>query len=429
MKTKILSLLVILSFLISCEDSEPETTQLDLSESLFENISYSETTLKVTITSNSSWTAASNVLWCTPDIQKYDGNYALTLNVSENLNQSTRSATITIKSGSITKTIQINQQAGKATGEHHYKLPVIFHVLYKDKNDNKQYVKEGRLAEILASVNKLFQDKVNSVDMNLEFTLATIDPSGKTLPEPGVERIPWETVSIDCEKFMSDNTGKYADLLWDPNQYINIMLYNFTSDGGTTITLGISHLPFITQTHFLDGLNETIHSQIELSQLKFPYSVSINSLYSERQSGDGMYDPLDVNVTLAHELGHYLGLLHAFSEGTGGNIDLCKDTDFCEDTPTYNRKEYQDWLDQNMKPNGSLSDVAIRYDCMTQKQYISHNVMDYTYSFTDQFTADQRERVRHVLTYSPLIPGPKMGLRETRTAPQGTLDLPIRYLK
>lgn len=197
MKTKILSLLVILSFLISCEDSEPETTQLDLSESLFENISYSETTLKVTITSNSSWTAASNVLWCTPDIQKYDGNYALTLNVSENLNQSTRSATITIKSGSITKTIQINQQAGKATGEHHYKLPVIFHVLYKDKNDNKQYVKEGRLAEILASVNKLFQDKVNSVDMNLEFTLATIDPSGKTLPEPGVERIPWETVSID----------------------------------------------------------------------------------------------------------------------------------------------------------------------------------------------------------------------------------------
>ena len=33
--------------------------------------------------------------------------------------------------------------------------------------------------------------------------------------------------------------------------------------------------------------------------------------------------------------------------------------------------------------------------------------MDYSVSYSDRFTDDQRDRIRHVLTYSPLIPGPK----------------------
>ena len=53
----------------------------------------------------------------------------------------------------------------------------------------------------------------------------------------------------------------------------------------------------------------------------------------------------DISVTIAHEMGHYLGLHHCFTENENGDMgDSCADTDFCEDTPSYNRIEYQDTL-------------------------------------------------------------------------------------
>ena len=81
-------------------------------------------------------------------------------------------------------------------GEYHYNLPVIFHVLYKDKNNPLQYVKQDRLAKILDTVNKLYKDKTKSVDMNLTFTLATTDEDGKPLSTPGVEYVLWEEVTL-----------------------------------------------------------------------------------------------------------------------------------------------------------------------------------------------------------------------------------------
>lgn len=55
--------------------------------------------------------------------------------------------------------------------------------------------------------------------------------------------------------------------------------------------------------------------------------------------------------------------------------------------------------------------------------------MDYAISYSNQFTLNQRERIRHVLSYSPLIPGPKKGDIDTRALNEGPLDLPIRTIK
>lgn len=49
--------------------------------------------------------------------------------------------------------------------------------------------------------------------MNLEFVLATEDPKGKTLPEPGVERIEWNTAAIDINDFMFSNNRTYNYLI------------------------------------------------------------------------------------------------------------------------------------------------------------------------------------------------------------------------
>ena len=136
--------------------------------------------------------------------------------------------TVVVTSGGIKKTISISQQGRSTTaGEYHYNLPVIFHVLYKDKNNPLQYVKQDRLAKILDTVNKLYKDKTKSVDMNLTFTLATTDEDGKPLSTPGVEYVSWEeSYPIDCDAFMNDETEKYVKYIWEPRYYINVMVYN-----------------------------------------------------------------------------------------------------------------------------------------------------------------------------------------------------------
>ena len=47
--------------------------------------------------------------------------------------------------------------------------------------------------------NHFYQSEKCGIDINLEFVLATKDKNGTTLPEPGVERVPFNELPIDCE--------------------------------------------------------------------------------------------------------------------------------------------------------------------------------------------------------------------------------------
>lgn len=441
MKVKYLFLLLILFIgFSSCEDdSDDNSPSLEVSKSTFDNISSNGATLEVTITSSDAWTVSTDASWCNLSPQKGNGNQKLTIIVEGNIEQATRTATVTVSSNTAnSKTIQISQEGASASaGEYHYELPVIFHVLYKDRTDPLQYVSQSRLADILNIVNQLYKDKTKSVNMNLTFKLAAINPDGESMNTPGVEYIQWPgSYPIDCDEFMSDNSGKYVKYLWDPNKYINVMIYNFTSDNSGTTTLGISHLPFTTiGSNYLAGLNEVKYSHLEIENLNFPYCASINSLYINHQSTASSYNTSDITVTLAHELGHYLGLHHTFSETKEGDlINTCEDTDYCEDTPSYDKQAYDVYYNWAMSVESTIPDDQLfpslvkREDC-SGSGFISHNIMDYSISYSDQFTQDQHNRIRHVLTYSPLIPGPKKGQTQTRTTAEGPLDLPMLIRK
>ena len=425
MKTRLIFLLPLLWILIGCDDSDSAT--LNISESKFDNISASGESLTIDITCSSSWTVTSNKQWCIPNTQKGENDGKLILTINANLESSSRTATVTIISHKVSKTIQITQNGSTNTAEeYHYQLPVIFHVFYKDANDPLQKVSSSRLSAILDKVNSLYKNKKNSVDMNLTFTLATTDKNGATLPNPGVEYIQWpESYPIDCDDFMNDESGKYVKYLWDPNSYINIMVYNFYSDPNFNfVTLGIAHIPFSTTgNNYLEGLSETKNSHLTLANLKFPLCVSINSLYINEESTPTEYTTVDVTVTLAHELGHYLGLHHVFAETTNGT---CEDTDYCKDTKSYNKQEYDSYCDyiyENEEAKYTFENLVKRTGCD------GYNIMDYAISYSNQFTQNQRERIRHVLSYSPLIPGPKKGDINTRALNEGPLDLPIRTIK
>ncbi len=410
MKIRLLFLLPLLTFLMmGCGDSDSDTAALSVSRSSFNDITPESTAVEFTITCNSTWNISSDQAWCVPSVLSGTNNTDLSLLISANTTTESRSATVSIVSRKTIKTFQVTQLPNSTLNIEHYKLPVIFHVLYKDPADRNQYIDKGRLAEIIKMCNYTFQNKIYqsasaniSQDMNLEFVMADKTPKGATLEEPGVERIAWSTLPMSCEDFMSgdDNMAKeYAKMLWDPKSYINIFVYLFDNEN----ILGIAHLPYALSTYPLAGLNKGDYYL--KNDVEYAHCVSINSKYIYVNNDDDTYYTTDVNNTLAHELGHYLGLHHAFSED-GDDTDLCADTDYCADTPTYNMTEYINWLNTIDFDDYTFKQLCTRKNC-SGTEFVSRNIMDYAFCYSDQFTSDQYKRIRHVLSYSPLIPGTK----------------------
>ena len=337
----------------------------------------------------------------------------------------------TDKSTLVTDTAEIDSN-------YEYQLPVIFHVLYKNQSDASQYIPAARLKNLLQYVNEIYQGGVygESENLHLKFVLAEKDEKGKKLGTPGVEYVKYDgDYPIDVNAFMSDNTGANVKYIWDPNQYINVMMFNFKSASSNEVTLGISHMPH-TVDNRVEGLDNAKTQYIAKSQLISPLCSSINSTYAAQASGGGYFQSdrytddnhvahtlstADVVVTMAHELGHYLGLYHAFTEekkdGGFQPVDSCGDTDYCKDTPSYNRIDYNNYLETlNFEQNDpSITKKMLSRNSCDGKTFESDNIMDYSLTMGFQITADQKKRIRNVLYYSPLIPGPKKNNINTRT--------------
>lgn len=95
--------------------------------------------------------------------------------------------------------------------------------------------------------------------MNLIFMLVIIDEDGKFLLILGVKYVLWEeSYFIDCDVFMNDEIGKYVKYIWELNNYINVMVYNFKDDESiNSIILGIVYIFFfIVGSNYLEGLSK-----------------------------------------------------------------------------------------------------------------------------------------------------------------------------
>lgn len=438
MKTKLCYLLTVFCCLIlaSCSTDEPAFT---LSQNTFNDIPPEGKNLSLQIQTSSEWTATSlNKDWCSVTPVTGTGNGTISIEVSGNISKD-RTGTIVIYCNGTQTNININQKALPEGKELLYRIPVIFHVLYKEKNNPKQYISANRIKTVLANVNQYYKGRTVATggeagqNINVEFYMPETDQSGHQLEAPGIEYVAWNEMPINCESFMESKNSKILNLLWDMNKYINIMLYNFAEieDG---IILGITSLPLSTQDkNYLEGLQPVEYTNLENSNLPYPQCVSINTLYFDQDTPNNSYNSADTNVTLAHELGHYLGLHHAFNDKTE---DPNADSDYCMDTPPYNRSlyeqsvmipTYQAWKANN-RDMAVLEPGFLRTNSLNPEQtFTSYNLMDYEISYSDRFTPNQKERMRHVLEYSPLIPGPKRTASTRSATPQGVLDIPVIY--
>lgn len=370
--------------LFSCAEDRPAPQVLKISE---HNIHFSGQAgaWLLTVTSNTSWRVENGTDWCF--VNKTSGNNTeqLIVSVEDNQTGSTRTAELHLVSEREEVNLAITQDTLRE--EHHYRLPVVFHLIYDQEHtegDTVQHIKNETIHRLVEGCNALYSNSINSIDMNVELVLATENPQGEVMREAGIDRVLRSTSAYyNAERFLSTTNTENADLMWDPNKYVNVYVFTFTDDN----LLGISQLAFTSPQNGLVGLHP--NSQFYTQLPNFPWGIAINNQYIYRPAA---------YTTLAHELGHYLGLFHVFHEKDCGDKE---GDDYCDDTPSYNREEYVNSL------SGMTIQEAFQRTGCDGTVFISRNIMDYDYSFMDQFTPDQYLRVRHVLENSPLIPGPK----------------------
>lgn len=368
-------------FLFSCAKDIDPPQVLNVSESSL-YFTGNGGTWAITVNSNCDWQLSGTNEWCTADKATGSKTDHIELTVANNDTRQKRTARLMLDCDQHQIGITIEQDT--ITGNsYHYELPIIFHLLYEDETDSVQYIRQQVIDHLITACNKKY--KSESIDMNLELKPATTAPDGTPLEEPGIDRIKRTNAKISSSTFMDSKTTEYNTYLWNPNNYINVFVYTFKE----TNTLGVSHMPYTPIGNSIPGLQANNFYFTHLPD--YTHCISLNNTY--------LNEP-DAPQTLAHELGHYLGLLHVFSQ------DSCADLDYCTDTPTYNRTAYETWIKETDISTLTFDQLATRTNCR-QETFTSRNIMDYEFSYFNRFTPDQFTRIRHVLENSPLIPGPK----------------------
>ena len=364
----------------------------------------SVTSHEIQLSGSVSWSAKSDdncKNWCYPF--KASGNSdKIVLWVSPNITDKARSGKVTVQLGGKKQEISVSQPAFTGNLDtYDYHLPVVFHVMYHNKSDKKQNPDKSQFTKILDAVNKLYAAN----NMHIVFEMAKYNDKGEELEEPGIIRKKVDFKEYDPHEFLKDED--YAEDVQNLKKFINIFVFCFAQSSDESTTLGLTTLPIVPTAYPLEYLVDTDAAN-EYAYLTTPYGVCINNEAIDEWQDEKTVNPKYIVATVAHEIGHYIGLLHTFSE-----IE-CEEDDGCEDTPISDYNNYIEYItdyiakQQAAGKKITIEEVAKRTDCKTGEEFIADNILDYAYTIGDVFTADQKKRTRHVLKYGALTPGPKL---------------------
>jgi hypothetical protein len=230
-----------------------------------------------------------------------------------------------------------NNPAAKSASFPAYTIPVIFHILHSGQatgtSPNITQARVGVQVNILnqiyngqgANPNAIAQYSNYAANPNIQFCLATADPTNIPLAEPGINRIDMaavlgantNTMQTDAQvlAFIEYTAKPYA--IWDPTKYLNI----FVSPTSSSVTvLGRATFPASTTlqgsfgsigTGTTDGVWVSTQVVGTASATPGPYIANY-----------------DKGKTLAMEIGHWLGVRNIWGDANCGS-------DYCNDTPPH----------------------------------------------------------------------------------------------
>lgn len=187
-------------------------------------------------------------------------------------------------------------------------IPVVFHVVWRTSSENISTAQIQTQLDVLnEDFRRLNADADNvwpqGADTEIEFCLASIDPSGNTTS--GITRTQTSVNGFGTNNAVKFNSSGGKDA-WPSGDYLNFWICNI--GGGI---LGYAQFP---------GGNPATDGVVN----DYRYTGTIGTATA----------PFDLGRTATHEVGHWLNLRHIWGDGN------CNADDFVSDTPTSDAPNY-----------------------------------------------------------------------------------------
>lgn len=242
-------------------------------------------------------------------------------------------------------------------------VPVVVHIIHDGEESN---IADAQVADAIRLLNVIYQAQHPDIDAvipyftarigraNIEFRLAQLDPSGGCTN--GITRH-YSSLTHHADDQVKRLPGAY----WNADRYLNIWVVDRLASGAS----GYAYLPCLAAT--LEGV-----------VVRHSYFGSIGTTPNQQRR----------RYTLAHEVGHYLGLRHSsgYSNTPGPGLNNCDDDDAILDTPN---------------TEGAVIGTCDLYQpaCPDSPDVLSNvqNIMDYSAGCRCMFTKGQVNLMREGL--------------------------------
>lgn len=264
-----------------------------------------------------------------------------------------------------------------------YTLPVVFHVLYNNSQEN---IHDSLLYNQLEVLNRDFRRlnddttrtrqifKSRAGDARIQFEMAKTDPSGNATN--GINRVytTRTTFYTQLRTEMKSSSSGGVDA-WDPKKYLNVWVCDL-SFGGQDALLGFAYPPY---GHPSWPSNFWATDPYQGVVLHYKITGRNNPLATSQvvQTSRG-------GRVAVHEVGHFLGLRHIWGDGnasTGCSLD-----DYIDDTPN---QAVRSNFDCNLFINTCNDQGGTQYPDMVE------NYMDYSaHVCQNMFTRQQIDVMR-----------------------------------
>lgn len=301
------------------------------------------------------------------------------------------------------RTSGVMQDAQAKTTAPVYDLPVVFHIVY-GASQSQFNLADSVIINQLNILNDAFRKrhadtgktrsvfKPLSVDGQIQFHLATVDPNGA--PTTGITR----TVSnraffgssaapLDSLEHVKSTADGGIDP-WPTDRYINVWICNMSDQSGQLSVLGYGIPPLNPVPN-----NWPVGTGGQLGMFKDGVVLQVHAVGSNNPQGAAVGQYYSRGRALVHEIGHYLGLQHVFGGGDGNNA-VCgtvQQSDGMNDTPEQGLLSFTPGSAPSITKNSCGSGASDSLDMW-------ENYMDYTVdSFQTMFTQDQITLMRGVL--------------------------------